>query len=232
MIQNNGYPGLYIVFEGIIGTGKSTQIKLLQERLGGWQGVVFTREPGGTLYAERIREIVKNRKLAPLDETKLFAEARKHTIEEVILPALKEGKLVIADRSIISSLAYQGFGGKVTFNKVWQINRKLIPEIPMPDCVVYLELPIYLAKSRSEASGNDKFDKEDLSFWLDVLTGYENALTALQREHRGIKLIKVYDQHGKNKPAEIQEKILSELWPFVEKWKRTKEGRIVREQEA
>ncbi len=106
--------GKFISFEGIEGTGKSTQAKLLQQSLLGLgYEVILTEEPGGTLISLRIREIllsVDHKNMKPLTELLLYNAARAQHIEEVILPALNRGAVVITDRFTDSTFAYQGYG--------------------------------------------------------------------------------------------------------------------------
>lgn len=106
---------MYIVFEGIVGSGKSTQSKLLVEFLRGKypeKEIIHVREPGSTPIAEDIRHLAQGKewdeKMHPLTNAYLYAAARAQTLRTIVIPALQAGKIVISDRSFISSLAYQG----------------------------------------------------------------------------------------------------------------------------
>ena len=117
--------GLYIAFEGIEGCGKSTQCELLVARLKREfpaKEIVLTREPGGTPISEEIRNILlspeeSNSQMEPLTEVYLFAAARAQSLREIVKPALDRGAIVLADRSIYSSLAYQSYGREI--DEVW-----------------------------------------------------------------------------------------------------------------
>ena len=130
--------GKFITLEGCEGVGKSTQLRLLAEYLNK-EGVdtVFTREPGGTPLAERIRGILldENLVISPYAEAELFATARRDHIDNLIIPALKAGKLVVCDRYIDSSLAYQGVARGLGIERVSEINAyardNCMPELPV-----------------------------------------------------------------------------------------------------
>ena len=117
--------GKFITFEGCEGVGKSTQLRLLAEYLNR-EGIdtAFTREPGGTPLAERIREILldENLVISPYAEAELFATARRDHIDNLILPSIEAGKLVVCDRYIDSSLAYQGVARGLGIERVYEIN--------------------------------------------------------------------------------------------------------------
>lgn len=181
--------GLLITFEGIEGCGKTTHIKLLADflRKNSYM-VVQTREPGGTSLGESIRKIIKygNNKISPLTETLLFASARAQLIHEVILPALSAGKIVISDRFVDSSLAYQGYGRNLGVEKVIAINRFALSigkiakqkKYLMPDITFLLDIPIDVALQRINSRYKlnkkkmDRFEKETLQFYQNVRKGY------------------------------------------------------------
>ena len=181
--------GLFITFEGIESCGKSTHVKLLAEFLkANSYEVVETREPGGTPLGESIREILKyaKNKISPLAEAFLFASARAQLINEVILPALSAGKIVISDRFVDSSLAYQGYGRKLGVNKVMAINRFALSannqspsgKYLMPHLTFLLDIPVDVAIDRinSRYARNkeyiDRFEKESAQFYKNVRSGY------------------------------------------------------------
>ena len=161
MKPNNPYSGFYVVLEGIIGAGKSTQAGLLLDSLSKKFPeikVVSTFEPGGTSKANELRQILKYQTLGSLEEAILFAKARQSTLSEVVRPALSEGSLVISDRSFLTSLAYQGFGREVGLEDVWDINKNIVGDT-LPDCIIYLDIGLGPSQERSGKDNPDKFDK-------------------------------------------------------------------------
>ncbi|MDQ3538845.1 MAG: dTMP kinase [Actinomycetota bacterium] len=140
-----GHPraGLFITFEGVEGAGKSTQVKALVSTLRSeGHDVVVTREPGGPPVAERLREVLldpNSQGMHPRTEVLLYAAARAEHVERVVAPALAEGKTVVCDRFIDSSLAYQGYAREVGGADVLEINRWAVANL-LPDVVVLLDL--------------------------------------------------------------------------------------------
>jgi dTMP kinase len=160
-----GQPGTLIAFEGVEGAGKSTQLDLLRgelERRG--HEVVVTREPGGTPAGERVRELLLDPavELHPRAEALLFAAARAQLVEQVIRPALDRGAVVLCDRYLDSSLAYQGGGRGLGRAAVEEVNRFATGGL-LPDLVVLLDLDPAdgLARRRGE---RDRIEVEDLAF--------------------------------------------------------------------
>ena len=152
--------GIFVTMEGCEGSGKSTQLRLLAERLDG-AGIkyIMTREPGGSEIAERIREIIldgKNTAMCDECEALLYAAARVQHLKEVVIPALKEGTLVICDRYVDSSLAYQGVARGLGEEYVAEINSFALRECP-PDLTIFLNIPPRSAFARKH--GADKDDR-------------------------------------------------------------------------
>lgn len=165
---------LFIAVEGIDGSGKGTLIEKMKTYFAKENiDFVATREPGGTPLAEKIREIVKTEKMDTFTEALLFASARRDHVQNHIKPALCEGKLVLCDRFIDSSLAYQGVGRKMGINNILDIHENILDEC-MPDITIYLDIHPEIAITRliSNKREMDRLDLEDLEFYHDVRQGY------------------------------------------------------------
>ncbi|MGB7594910.1 MAG: dTMP kinase [Erysipelotrichaceae bacterium] len=172
--------GLFITLEGPDGSGKTTVsqylLKALSER--GFD-VVYTREPGGIEISEQIRHVILDPKNTAMDvktEALLYAASRRQHLIEKVLPALHEGKLVLCDRFVDSSLAYQGVGRGIGFEEVLSINAFAI-EGHFPDITLYFDLPAEVGLDR--ISGRhflDRLDQEEISFHLRVVEGYKEVI--------------------------------------------------------
>lgn len=166
-MSNGGY---FISFEGIDRSGKSTQASVLAERLG--DRALLVREPGGTLLSERVRGILKDPDIpmSPRAEALLFAAARADLVASVIRPALDDGRVVIADRYIDSSLAYQGVARGLGSEEIETLNRWAADSL-MPHLTVLIEVDAEVAVSRG-AEENDRFENEGVSFQRKVAEAY------------------------------------------------------------
>ncbi len=167
--------GKFITFEGCEGVGKSTQLRLIKEYLEKTnQDVVFTREPGGTPLAEKIRDIILTENMCAETEAELFAAARCDHIRNLILPALNDGKTVICDRFVDSSLAYQGYGRNLGYERVKEINFFAF-ENCMPDAVVFLDMNPLESWRRKKGTiiDNDRLEMEKDAFHLKVYEGFK-----------------------------------------------------------
>lgn len=168
--------GLFITFEGTDGSGKTTQIKLIEEYMKkmGYE-VVLTREPGGTKVSELIRDLIlspENTEIVPLTETILYAASRAQHVEQVIKPAIEAGKIVICDRFVDSSYAYQGGGRGVDLKLIADINRIAIEGV-IPDITFFLDIePDIAIKRRINATGADRIEQENIDFHRRVHSGY------------------------------------------------------------
>lgn len=168
--------GAFITFEGCEGSGKSTQLRLLAEKLDGL-GVdyLLTREPGGSNIAEQIRRIIldgKNTAMCDECEALLYAAARVQHLKEIVRPALDAGKLVICDRYVDSSLAYQGIARGLGEEFVERINDFALKEYP-PDLTLFLDISPKAAFERKHgADKDDRMEQLGLEFHQKVYEGY------------------------------------------------------------
>ena len=166
--------GLFISIEGPDGSGKSTQIEVLRKYFEK-QGidVLLTREPGGTPISEKIREIIldkNNMEMDDMTEALLYAASRAQHVAEVIKPALAAGKIVICDRFIDSSIAYQGYGRELG-DCVRVINEYAVRGC-MPDMTFLMKIDPKVGKERISESEQDRLEQEKLDFHRRVFDGY------------------------------------------------------------
>ena len=169
--------GLFISFEGIDKSGKSTQAKLLVEYLQGCgYDVVATYEPGGTELGREIRGLVLNRKshaeIHAGAEMFLFAADRAQHVNELIRPALNAGKVVISVRYVDSTLAYQGYGRGLNLQDLNAIQNVATRGL-MPDITVWVDVDLQTARKRGWGTGADRIEAEDEAFFHRVRQGYE-----------------------------------------------------------
>jgi dTMP kinase len=165
--------GLFVTFEGIDRSGKTTQARLLCEALG--DEALGVREPGGTPAGERVRDLLKDAAV-PLGveaEALLFAAARAELVEKVIRPALEDGLVVVSDRFLDSSLAYQGGARGLGIDQVEAVNRLATGGL-LPDLTFLLELDPAAAARR--AGESDRFEDEGAELQQAVLAAYERLV--------------------------------------------------------
>jgi dTMP kinase len=176
--------GLLISFEGIDRAGKTTQARLLADALG--KRAVAVREPGGTAVGERVRELLKDADLEiePHAEALLFAAARAELVARVIRPALAAGRVVICDRFLDSSLAYQGRARQLGVDEVARINSFATGGL-VPDLTILLWLEPDVAAARGGEA--DRFENEGLGLQLDVLAAYEALAQAEPERFRKVR---------------------------------------------
>jgi dTMP kinase len=174
-----GDPGRLIAFEGVEGSGKSTQLELLRRVLEGrGREVVVTREPGGTPAGERVRSVLLDPEveLHPRAEALLFAAARAELVEAVIRPALERGAVVLCDRYLDSSLAYQGAARGLGQGPVEEVNRFATGGL-LPDLVVLLDLDP-ASGLRRRAGALDRIEAQDLDFHRRVRQAFRDLAAA------------------------------------------------------
>lgn len=176
--------GLFIEFEGGDGSGKTTQANLLKDYLESLdKEVVLIREPGGTPIGEKIRGILLSKESSEMEdwtEAYLYAASRAEIVRKVIEPALKEGKIVIADRYFLSSLAYQGVGRRLKPERVLEMNKEAMSGF-MPDLIILLDVPPLSASLRTVEEARDRIEEESAEFHRRV---YE----AFNQFHRDLNL--------------------------------------------
>jgi dTMP kinase len=197
--------GKFVSFEGIEGTGKSTQAKLLQQHLlSSGREVVLTEEPGGTLISLRIREIllsVDHKNMKPVTELLLYNAARTQHIHEVILPAVERGAVVITDRFTDSTYAYQGYGRGIDLRLLESIDR-IATNCLRPDLTLLLDLDVETGLKRNRRiNKTDRLELENVEFHQRVRKGYHELAA---KEPERIKLI-----HASGSIQEIQDIVVS-----------------------
>ena len=166
--------GHFVTFEGGDGCGKTTQSLLIVKKLKGLGfDVVHTREPGGTMVAEALRKILLNpeNNIAPITELLLYEACRAQHTNELILPALKDGKFVICERYTDATVAYQGFGRGLDRKIISQLNSIATSGL-VPDITILFDFDIGKGLSRANDRGKDRLEKEDELFHRKVRSGY------------------------------------------------------------
>ena len=199
--------GKFITFEGCDGCGKSTQLKLLSDYLT-QNGIehIFTREPGGGKISESIREILLNGKNAEMTdecEALLYAAARMQHLADRVEPALAQGKLVVCDRYVDSSLAYQAYARGLGLDFIQKINARALEKYP-PDVTVFIDLtPEDAFKRKHGADENDRLEQAGMAFHKRVHEGYK----AVEKAYPN----RVVAVDGKQTPQQIFAQVLQIL---------------------
>lgn len=200
---------LFITFEGPEGSGKTTVLQKIVERMQTHNiDVLSTREPGGIEIAEKIREVILNPEHTSMDERTealLYAAARSQHFYEKVIPALNEGKLVLCDRFIDSSLAYQGHARGIGIDEVLAINEFAIGK-RMPDFTIFFDLEPSVGLARIQAHSSrevNRLDIESLAFHEKVREGYH---LVMERYPKRIKQINA---------AEPLEQVVERVWDIL-----------------
>jgi len=165
--------GVFVVFEGGEGAGKTTQARVLARRLQReGHPAVLIREPGGTSLGESLRRRLKGRSdVTPLAELLLFMAARAQLVEEVIAPRLRAGGSVVCDRFSASTLAYQGYGRGLSLETIAELNQVATGGL-QPDLNVLLNIPVASGFARKRDGGKDTFESQATDFHEQVREGY------------------------------------------------------------
>lgn len=172
-IEHNG---IFVTFEGIDGSGKSTQANSLLRRVQekGYNAVLF-REPGGTRISEQIRQILlstKHSEMAVITEVMLYSAARAQLTEEMIMPGLKENDIVVCDRYFDSTIAYQGYGRGISLEFIDALIKEAAKRV-WPDITFLVDVDVELAEKRSGTIGRlDRIEMETVEFKDTVIRGF------------------------------------------------------------
>lgn len=205
--------GIYIVFEGIVGSGKTTQSKMLTKRLQKEfpkREVIWTREPGGSEIAGAIRKIVQatefEEEMQAVCEAYLYAAARAQSLRSIVSPVIKRGGIVIADRSYLTSVAFQGSGRGMGNELVFKINEVAVDGMS-PSKVFFIDVDPKVSLKRTRDVKGDKFEAMQIEFFQKALKGYDFAKKRLG------KVWKTID--GSKEIDEVHEQIYKEVLKLV-----------------
>jgi dTMP kinase len=199
---------LFVTFEGVEGSGKSTQLDMLHAHLLRMNvNVVATREPGGTRLGEEIRRLLLNpafREMHPMTETILYAADRAQHVHEVIKPALNQGKVVLCDRFVDSTLAYQGVARRIGMEGVQNLNEWITEDL-YPDLTILLEIPYRVGLKRLEKRKRsmDRMEGQPEAFHEQVQEAYRTLAKIFSNRFLVVD--------GTDKPANIHHIIFQEV---------------------
>lgn len=199
---------MFVSFEGIDGCGKSTQVKLFTEYLKSKNlDFVKVREPGGTELGEKIRQLLINQQMCARSELLLFLASRAQLVEEIIKPALRNKKVVVADRFAHSSLAYQGCGRELGIDTVQLLNDFATDKV-YPDIVFFIDVSVDIAMSRIKNTQKDRIEREERDFWEKIRDCY----IELAKKEAHFVII-----NGERDPESIHRDIVSSFENFYKK---------------
>lgn len=202
---------IFISMEGPDGAGKSTQIALLKDYLStkGYD-IIITREPGGTIISEKIRNIIldkDHKEMADNTELLLYTAARAQLVEEVIKPALASGKAVISDRFVDSAAVYQGIARNMGIDQVYAVNEYALQGL-MPDVTIMLLLSAEEGIRRKKCQADlDRMEAEGLEFHRKVVDGYRMLAERFPERIASIDATKDVETIHKEMIAIIEEKL-------------------------
>lgn len=164
---------MFIVFEGLDGCGKTTQIELLENKLkeNGYKNIKLIREPGSTKVSEEIRNILLYNKLTDIQRLFLFLASRNIVTNEQIIPSIKNGDIVICDRYAPSTLAYQGYGKRVADIELVHKMNNLACEQVHPDLVIFIDVPVEECMKRMDIE--DEMEKSAIPVYEKIYNGYK-----------------------------------------------------------
>lgn len=172
----------FITFEGPDGCGKSTIIKKIYDAFQQSHDIVVTREPGGTEISEKIRSLLLDPKHRGMDrktEAFLYAASRAQHVEELIRPQLRAGKIVLCDRFVLSSLAYQGYARELGVDVIAALNTFATSDLK-PDAIFYFDLDVETSLERKKKQKIlDRMEKEALEFHKKVFYGYKTIIAEM-----------------------------------------------------
>lgn len=174
--MNRGYTGKFIAVEGVEGAGKSRQCAMLVDTLGSrGYAAVLTREPGGAALAESLRSLILDPKYSPdaVTELYLYSAARRDHLNKIVFPALEEGKIVVCDRFIYSSLAYQGYGRGLDLDFIREVNARTISPLNV-DLALFIDVSPEAGFARKGgADKDDRLERESFEFFDRVYNGFK-----------------------------------------------------------
>ncbi|ALJ30886.1 dTMP kinase [Apilactobacillus kunkeei] len=212
--------GKFITFEGTDGAGKTTILNMVLDYLKEEMGdkLVTSREPGGNPIAESIREVILDRKNVDMDkrtEALLYAAARRQNIEQTVKPAIADNKLVICDRYLDSSIAYQGGGREIGEDAINEMNQ-FATEGFLPDLTIYFNLPVEeglkrIAKNRAEDEV-DRLDVETIDFHNRVHAAYQRLAKANPKRIKSVDATQSIDA--------VYQNVLEILQPYLNEFKK------------
>ena len=211
--------GLFITFEGPDGCGKTSIINLIKEYYKDNEKIIFTREPGGTKISEEIRELIlsnDNVNMSSRTEALLYAASRAQHIDELVKPNLEKGNIVISDRFVLSSLAYQGGGRKLGIENVKRINDFAINGVN-PDVIIFFYVdPLTTLKRKSLSEDADRLELSGDDFHSRVYDTYMELLDKMKDEKvlKKIDATKSMSEVFEDVKNIIDEKLEELLWKW------------------
>lgn len=203
---------VFITFEGVEGSGKTTQMNVLQARIIRMNmPVITTREPGGTRIGQEIRHILLNpafKEMHPMTETILYAADRAQHFHELIRPALEQGQVVICDRFVDSSLAYQGVARRIGMEGVQNLNEWITEDL-YPDLTILLEIPFEIGLERllKRKRGRDRMESQPEAFHEQVQEAYKTLAKFFTNRFVVIK--------GDDKPEKVHQLVWQAVQPHL-----------------